>query len=89
MLDAFIIEELKRRQQELERQRDSERPRLEIIIPLPEHNEGDDSNPQDITPKDVYDESTVYMGKVRRAYEHPDRVYDRGVRRVRLFYTVA
>ena len=32
MIDAFIIEELKRREQEEERRRDSERPYLELPL---------------------------------------------------------
>jgi len=33
MLDAFIIEEIKRREREEERKRDEQRPRIEIPIP--------------------------------------------------------
>jgi len=32
MLDAFIIEEIKRREREEERRRDDERPRIEIPV---------------------------------------------------------
>jgi len=33
MLDAFIIEEIKRREQEAERRRERERPRQELPVP--------------------------------------------------------
>lgn len=33
MLDAFIIEEIKRREQEAERRRDEQRPRHELPLP--------------------------------------------------------
>lgn len=37
MLDAFIIEEIRRREREDERRRDDERPRIEIpVAPSPE-----------------------------------------------------
>ncbi len=36
MLDAFIIEEIKRREREEERRRDDSRPRLEIPLEQPE-----------------------------------------------------
>jgi hypothetical protein len=36
MLDAFIIEELKRREREEERKRDEQRPRVEIPAPSPD-----------------------------------------------------
>jgi hypothetical protein len=35
MLDAFIIEEIRRREQEAERRRDEQRPRPEL--PIPQH----------------------------------------------------
>lgn len=48
MLDAFIIEELKRRERESERRRDEERPRLEIPIApeSPTARKDDDSEPK-------------------------------------------
>ena len=36
MLDAFIIEEIKRRERERE-QRDNERPSIQVPLPVPDH----------------------------------------------------
>ncbi len=51
MLDAFIIEEIKRREREAERQRDRDRPRQELPVPIrredPRRGENDDSEPDD------------------------------------------
>jgi len=52
MIDAFIIEELKRREREEERRRESERPYLELPLPAqeepmqPSEEEGTDQKPE-------------------------------------------
>ena len=83
MLDAFIIDEIKRRKQQDERQR--ERPQIEIprtppaerrIVPV------DDNNQEDITPPDSRDE---YVIKLRSLYIPSTKMYgplvDRGYAR--------
>lgn len=49
MLDAFIIEEIKRREREAERIRDEQRPRQELPLPVRrepsrEHDDGEESD---------------------------------------------
>jgi hypothetical protein len=44
MLDAFIIDEIKRREQEAERRREEDRPRQEL--PLPQRPPARDEEPQ-------------------------------------------
>ena len=45
MLDAFIIDEIRRREQEAERRRDEHRPRQELPIPSQEPVRPDDDEP--------------------------------------------
>lgn len=47
MLDAFIIEEIKRREQERERQRDGQRPRQELPVQPPQRRERDQDEPSE------------------------------------------
>jgi hypothetical protein len=45
MLDAFIIEEIRRREQEAERRRDQQRPRQELPLPQQPPNRHEDEEP--------------------------------------------
>ncbi len=51
MLDAFIIEEIKRREQERERRRDSERPVVQI--PVPESDRAPQQSEEEKPPRGV------------------------------------
>jgi hypothetical protein len=48
MLDAFIIEEIKRREQERERRQESERPSIHIPMPVPDRapQQSEEEKPQ-------------------------------------------
>ncbi len=48
MLDAFIIEEIKRREQERQRRQDSERPSIQIPLPEPDRapQQSEEEKPQ-------------------------------------------
>ena len=47
MLDAFIIEELRRREQKQREAEDQERPRLELPVPGQEDRDGDRIDTED------------------------------------------